>query len=85
MGMSIKRNTTKDEKTGNISTTYELQKSDGSTEKKTLSEIRDFIYERSESATPKKTPKAADDGEWRSTKDGGKIFIGPGGDQEQDE
>jgi hypothetical protein len=56
MGMEIKRNTVKDPKTGNISTTYQLKKSDGSTEDKTLGEIRDFIYESSETAAPKKKP-----------------------------
>ncbi len=31
-------------------------------------------------AKGKRRPKAADQGKWRTTDDGGKIFIGPGGD-----
>jgi capsid protein len=58
MGMSIKRNTVKNDKTGEISTTYELEKSDGSREKKTMDEIRDFIYESAEDYVPK--PKKKD-------------------------
>jgi len=82
MGMEIKRNTKKDPKTGNISTTYQLKKQDGSTEDKTLSEIRDFIYETSESAKPKKKVKAlasSDFDESKITRDDDGKFGGGGG------
>lgn len=67
--------------TKKFETSRELTMPDGTKVRKTADEITKMVYEGADDFVPKKKGvKAADDGEWRTTRDGGKIFIGPGGD-----